>query len=77
MSEVKKALIRRYFDEVDNLNWTVLRNQILAPGFIFHPAGQSLNLDEFEALVRMYYTGFPDGRHTVDELVAEGDLVSC
>ena len=77
MSEANKALIRRYLEEIDNLNWTVLRDEILAPNFIFHPSGQSVNLDEFEVLAEMYHTGFPDGRHTVDELVAEGDLVTC
>ena len=32
MSDANKALMRRYLEEVDNVNWTVLRDQFLAPG---------------------------------------------
>ena len=70
---------RGFLEELDNVNWTVLRDQLLDPGIIVHFPGnpKPLNLDEYEATDRMIYAAFPNGRHIVEELIAEGDLVVC
>ncbi len=64
--------------EVDNMNWATLREEILSLGVVIHFPGnpQPLNVDEYEETDRTLDGAFPGTRHSIDELIAEGDLVA-
>ena len=64
--------------EVDNMNWATPREEILSPGVVIHFPGnpQPLNVDEYEETDRTLDGAFPGTRHSIDELIAEGDLVA-
>jgi predicted ester cyclase len=66
--EDNKALVRRFIDEVMNTGNTAAVADFFVPGSLF--AGAT------EAMVTNFKTAFPDGRWTIDDMVAEGDKVA-
>jgi steroid delta-isomerase-like uncharacterized protein len=78
MSDANKALVRRFFEEMWNNNTPALADELVAANYTHHdpanpttppgPAGQ-------KQLLSMYITAFPDSRFTVDDIIAEGDMV--
>src|SRR5688572_5869471 len=76
MSEKNKALMRRVFEEVFNQGRMDVVDQLTASEFVVHRGGQSLRGREpNKAYVSALRRGFPDLKFTIEELVAEGDLV--
>ena len=80
-TEQNKAIVRRVFTEIFNDGRLEYAEELYAPDCTFHglPAG-------FEArtgpsvvvdLCRIYATAFPDQRYTVEELIAERDMVAA
>lgn len=73
-----KLIVKRLIEEPWKGNWDVI-DEYVAPGYVGHdsaepepirgPAGVRAN-------VEMYLAGFPGGRITVDDQVAEGDKVA-
>jgi predicted SnoaL-like aldol condensation-catalyzing enzyme len=68
-AEVNKALIRRVYDEVLNAHNPAVAEALFAPDFRFHGA----DLPIFSAIT--YYTPFLGVHYTLEDLVAERDLV--
>lgn len=77
MSADNKALIRRYFEASDAGNLTALDN-LFAPTFVRHdPNAAAINsLEDLKRHLRLVYTATPDLRHTIEDMVAEGDRVA-
>jgi predicted ester cyclase len=73
-----KLIVKRLFEEPWKGNWDVI-DEFVAPSYVGHdsaepephrgPAGLKAN-------VQKYLAGFPDGRITVDDQIAEGDKVA-
>ena len=79
MSAENKALARRYFEEVWNLQKPAVLDQIIANGAIDHdPAHPFLPVgpEGQKQLFTKYTAAFPDSQFTVDAIIAEGDLVA-
>jgi steroid delta-isomerase-like uncharacterized protein len=74
--EENKALVRRCIDEVDKGNWAIL-DELLARDYVYHMSGrpEPLTREESEQLVRAVDAAFPDGRMTIEDMIAEGDKV--
>jgi hypothetical protein len=77
MSEDHKALVRRWFAEVDQGNPTI-EEELLPPDYIDHdpplpdlPPGRE-GVKRANALLR---AAFPDTTHTIEDQIAEGDKV--
>ena len=77
MSEANKALVRRWFEEVDKGNPTI-EDELLASDYIDHdpplpdmPSGRE-GVKQAHVLLR---GAFPDTIHTIEDQVAEGDKV--
>jgi predicted ester cyclase len=72
-TEEHKALIRRYYDELNRKNFAVY-DELIAPEVTYEgvPVGRE-GLPQISTMLR---TAFPDLRITAEELVAEGDLVA-
>ena len=63
--DANKAVVRRLWEEVWNANDLAAANEIFAPDYAAHEKG-------FVPVVR---AAFPNSRHTIEAMVAEGDLV--
>ncbi len=76
--EENKLLIRRLFEDVINTGEVERADELVADDFVEHnPApGQGSGLEGFKQVVAMLHSAFPDLVITIDELIAEGDLVS-
>ena len=75
-----KNLIRSYYSEMDQLkgDYSQMANffhhemQFHFPG-IPHP----MPVGQFQAVAQGIYSGFPDFKHTVENVIQEGDVLSC
>jgi predicted ester cyclase len=76
-TESNKALVRRYLEELINRGDLTVAEEILAPDYVNHTAGGGIGAgrEDFVRGVRAVLTAFPDWHVTLEELVAEGDLV--
>ena len=77
--EKNKAVVQRYFDEVQNAHSLDAIDSIFAEDFVDHMASSGgLYLGGMEGLKRGYATflnAFPDVHVTVEDMIAEGDKV--
>jgi predicted ester cyclase len=73
-----KALIRRYFEVMDRPNATAdMLDEFINPNIIMHdvPPGFPTDMNGLKKQFVMFQTSTP-GYHTVDVLIAEGDMVA-
>ncbi len=75
--EANKALVRRWWEETDKGNLAVV-DELCAPDYVDHSPPLP-GMGEGSAAVRKaneaLAAAFPDTVHTIEELIAEGDLV--
>ena len=77
MSEENKALVRRWFAELDKGNPTI-EDELLPPDYIDHDppfpdlAAGRKGVKQGNALAR---TAFPDTVHTIEDQISQGDKV--
>jgi len=76
-TEVNKASMRRFYDEVFNKKHRVAIDEFIDPNQVDHaaPPGTPGGLEGAKQTVTMYLTAFPDLYFTVEDLIAEGDKV--
>ena len=78
MSEQNKSLVRRFVDEIWNRKTTTKLEEFLSPQYSAQtPDGMIRGLKEYMQFHNTYLTAFPDCRIAIDEMLAEGNLVSC
>ena len=77
MSEQNKAIDRRFFEELFDTGDASVAEEIVAPNYVNHnPApGETSGPEGVQAFINLFRTGFPDGHFTVEDQIAEGDLV--
>jgi len=69
-----KAAVRRFWEDLVGTGNSSLANDLLAPGYVVHYAGNPpMDRDGFLEALR---TAFPDVAVTVEDLLAEGDDVA-
>lgn len=74
-AEENKAIAHRFFAEQDRLRGGPA-DALCAPAYTAYIAGSPpMNLAEHQQFAQMFYGGFPDLSHTVDDTIAEGDKV--
>ncbi len=76
-TEVNKASMRRFYDEVFNKKNRAAIDEFIDPHQVDHaaPPGTPGGLEGARQTVTMYLTAFPDLYFTVEDLIAEGDKV--
>lgn len=77
-TEQNKAVIRRIYDELWNERKLEVAEEVISEGAVNYDTGlvpQPFGPEEMKETVRMVTAGFPDNRHEVEEIVAEGDTV--
>jgi predicted ester cyclase len=77
-TESNKALVRYFVDEVQNRGNIAAMDEIAAPTFVNHsaPPGMSSDREGLKQLTLLFCQAFPDGVMTVEDMLAEGDLVA-
>jgi steroid delta-isomerase-like uncharacterized protein len=75
-TEANKALIRAHYDSAANAYRPSVIDRQVAPDFIDHSHPQLAGPDCVKAKVRALRAAFPDLTVTIEDLVAEGDLVA-
>lgn len=79
MTEVNKALVRRWFDEVWNKGVEHVIDELFSGNGIAHGIGETdpdiHGPNEFKPFVRNLRGAFPDIRIDVEDTVAEGEMV--
>ena len=78
MSEANKAVVRRYFEEVWNAKNISLIDDLAAATYVDHdPHNPDVRGPQgLRQLTAKYQSAFPDLHFTIDEQLAEGDLVA-
>ncbi len=75
-TESNKSTVRRFYDLTNGGNLSSI-NSLFDTRAIFHMPGQTSSLD-LKTYIQQYedfLKAFPDGKDTIDELIAEGDYV--
>ena len=77
-TEENKAQFRRAYEEVLNQGDVSAVDELITPDFFNHaaPPGTNRGPESTRWLATMLRTAFPDLRFTIEELVAEGDIVA-
>ncbi len=77
-AEENKALMHRFVEAVQNQHNLALLDDLLAPTFVNHSAPPGLPADRegVRQLFTLFRAAFPDGRMTIEQMVAEGDKVA-
>jgi len=77
-AEANKALVRRWFEEIDRLNAEIV-DELLADDYVDHTPlpvpGLAPGREGVKQVFAMNVVAFTDAYHTIDEQVADGDLV--
>lgn len=70
------ATVRKLVDAF-NLKNIVMFDEIYSSNLIYYGTGENakLNLDGLKQFMSGIFTAFPDGKLTIDELIAKGDMV--
>lgn len=76
--EENKAAVRRIYDELWNERRLEVADEVIVEGAVNYDTGLTpmpFGPEEMKGTVRMVTAGFPDNRHEVEEVIAEGDTV--
>ena len=77
VEEQNKALINNYFKEMDSGNFDFVMGAFASDARIFFPSGSTtpMPMDEVFHGLKSFYEAFPDYKHDLKEMIAEGDIV--
>ena len=76
-TEENKARVQRFYEEVFNRKNTAALDEFIDPQAVDHsaPPGAPGGIAGARQVAGMFLVAFPDVRFTVEDLIAEGDLV--
>ena len=75
-TEENKALIRRFFDELNKGNLAVW-DELCAPGYVYHSTTGDMTLEQSKQHAAGLLAAFPDLNGSIDDIIAEGDKVAA
>lgn len=77
-TEENKALMRRIYEEVINQGDMDAADEVIAADVVDHAPfpGQKPGLEGFKEAVSAFRSAFPDLHMTMDDVIAEGDMVA-
>ena len=76
--EQNKSVVRRIYEELWDERKLDVADEVIAEGAVNYDTGlvpQPFGPEQMKGTVRMVTAGFPDNRHKVEEMFAEGDAV--
>jgi predicted ester cyclase len=78
-AEENKAVFRRIPEEVINTGNPDVAGEVIASDYVEHvpyPPGMPSGLEGWKLFFTMFHTAFPDMHYTVENILAEGDMVA-
>lgn len=76
--EENKAVARRVIEEVFNNKDISVLPELISPNYVYHGVfGDARGPEGLGEIVTAYHKAFPDIHATIDDMVAEGDMVAC
>ena len=76
-TEENKAMVRRIIEEVVNKGDLAVVDEVMASNYVYHFPGMEIKGPEgFKKFVTMMRTAFPDLHVTINDMVAEGNMVA-
>ncbi len=79
-TEVNKAIVRRYYDEIWSKGDLDLIDELFASNYVnYDPATPGVSVqgnENFKQFIAGYRRAFPDLQMTIEDQVAEGDTVA-
>jgi steroid delta-isomerase-like uncharacterized protein len=78
-NENKGIVLRQWYQELWD-SWKIdVADALFSPDYALHVSGvpAPLNREAVKQVVAMYSVAFPDLKHSVDEMIAEGDTVAA
>jgi len=76
-AEENKEIVRRFYEQMDKGNRAII-GQLFATNFVFHvPGSPDIHGPEgFKEFATPFLTAFPDLKHVIEDMIAEGDKVA-
>jgi steroid delta-isomerase-like uncharacterized protein len=75
-TEDNKADVRRGYEEGFNQRNLAVFDELMASDYVWHIASTTVQGREpAKQLISRFLTAFPDGRYTIEDMIAEGDRV--
>jgi steroid delta-isomerase-like uncharacterized protein len=75
-TEDNKAQVRRGYEEGFHQRNLAVFDELMASDYVWHFASTTLQGREpAKQLISRFLTAFPDGRYTIEDMIAEGDRV--
>jgi steroid delta-isomerase-like uncharacterized protein len=75
-TEDNKAFMRRVYEDIYNQRNLALLDEVCVPDFVVHNASMTIQgLEAYKQFVSRLFTAFPDGRYSIEDMIAEGDRV--
>ena len=77
VEEQNKDLVRRWVEEEDKGNFDIYE-ELLAPDYVCYYPGspEPLNREAHKQSAILFFKSFPDTIHTIENMIAENDLVA-
>ncbi len=77
ITTTNKEVVREFFAALDSQDFTAL-SDLLVDEFVIHLADGTdrVGRDAAFQVIRGFYSSFPDYTHSIEEMIAEGDLVA-
>jgi len=77
VSAENKTIARRFYEEVWSKGNLAVLDELVASNFVDHNPlpGLAPDLEGFKQVFTMFRTAFPDLHMTVEDMIAEGDMV--
>jgi len=76
-TEDNKALARRYIEEVFNQKNLAIVDELNTPDFVLHNASMTIRGREpYKQYLSMLLTAFPDMHISIEDMIAEGNIVA-
>ena len=77
-TEGNTAIVRRFVEAVQSEGDLSVLDELAAPDYVNHTARPGVPADRegLKQLTAMFRRAFPDGRMTIEDMVAEGDRVA-
>ncbi len=77
VEEQNKTMVQRILAEGDKRGAVILDEVCTTDYKMYWPSNaEPINLEEHKELWQAFITAFPDLAHTIDEIIADGDIVS-
>jgi len=77
VEEQNKEVVRNAIAAIDRNDFAVLK-ELCSGDFSFSAPGvaEPLGLDAIIQVIRTHYAAFPDWKHTIEDIIAEGNIVT-